>query len=211
MAVIGFAGCSVAQDHGDVQLVAFPTRMNILYRGIDNPVDVAVPGVKCEDLKVSISQGSLEGNGCAYMIHPGDKRETSITMEAKWVGADGKHSSSVEFRVKDIPLPQACFAGACSYLDTITVRYAAAAQGVVARLEGLGFDYRMDVVHYRLQVLRDCTEAFSGTTEGPELSVIMKSFLQHLESDDQLRFSEIRVKFPDSRESEIASLRLIVR
>ena len=211
IAVIGLAGCCVAQAEAEDQLVVSPYYMRTLYRGIDNALEVAVPGVHCKELKVSTSQGTLTGSGCNYQIRPDAGGKSSLKLEATWTLKGEKRSSFVVFSVKDIPLPKACFAGTCSYSDTISIRYATAAQGLIARLEDLGFDYNIDIVHYRLQVLRDFAEVFSGVSEEAQLSLDMHVFLAQSESGDALRFSEINVKFPDRSVREIAPLRILIR
>src|SRR5690606_32336463 len=108
---IGLGLLSYAQDseEGIPQpgMVASATRMNILYRGIDNPVDVAVPGVPCEQLHVTITNGELTGEGCRYMIRPGGGYV--VWLKATWPTPDGLDSSRTSFHVRSIPPPQACF------------------------------------------------------------------------------------------------------
>ncbi|MEM9051863.1 MAG: hypothetical protein AAGC47_07410 [Bacteroidota bacterium] len=46
-------------DVAKPSLVVSPTKMNVLYRGIENPIEISVPGIKQEALTATISTGSL--------------------------------------------------------------------------------------------------------------------------------------------------------
>ena len=75
-----------AQNTSDSFLpVVSATKMNILYAGLPNPVAIAVPGYKSEDLQVSISNGNItEGNlpGEYYVVcpTPGSEAITKVVM-----------------------------------------------------------------------------------------------------------------------------------
>ena len=46
-------------DVAKPSLVVSPTKMNVLYRGIENPIEISVPGIKQEALTATISTGTL--------------------------------------------------------------------------------------------------------------------------------------------------------
>ena len=78
--------------------------MNILYRGMDNPVAIAVPGVKAERVNATISNGIIEKNGQQWIVNPADQDLTIIT-----VSVDNKKVAEKTFRVKNVPNPVAGF------------------------------------------------------------------------------------------------------
>jgi gliding motility-associated protein GldM len=47
-------------------VVVSPTKMNVLYMGVPNPISVSAPGVAASNLHVSISSGSLSGSNGSY-------------------------------------------------------------------------------------------------------------------------------------------------
>jgi len=70
---------------GEAALVVSPTNMNVFYRGLDNPVEVSVPGVDKSALRVSMDGGSISGPGSdgTYNVKPGDGKEATIRVSAK--------------------------------------------------------------------------------------------------------------------------------
>lgn len=190
-------------------MVASVAWQNTLYRGLDNYVEVSVPGVPCEHLHVTMTNGEITGDGCLYAIKPGQQHMTWLM--ATWSTPHGTDSAGTPFRVREIPLPQACFAGSCEDLDSIPVSHIKVAQGVVARLMDFGFDYSLKVVHYRLQILRKCTSVFDGRSSEARLTSEMSAALNDVVGEDQLIISEIQVKNPSGMIQTLAPLRLVAR
>jgi len=85
-------------------------KMNVVYRGVQNPITVSVPGVA--DNVVKATAPGLKKAKCIgkYMMAPGKGREVKITVNAKL--PDGTPiTSSQMFRIKDIPAPVAAVRG----------------------------------------------------------------------------------------------------
>ncbi|MGI9530034.1 gliding motility protein GldM [Lutimonas sp.] len=85
-------------------------KMNVVYRGVQNPITVSVPGVADNAVKASApGLKKIKGIG-KYAMAPGKGREVKITVSAKL--PDGTPiSSSQIFRIKDIPAPVAAVRG----------------------------------------------------------------------------------------------------
>ena len=47
-----------------------PTKMNVFYEGIENPVEISVPGIPSENLNVTISTGKITRRGGGYIVEP---------------------------------------------------------------------------------------------------------------------------------------------
>ncbi len=78
-----------------------PTKMNVFYIGVDNPVDITAAGVASDKVNASISAGSIvkDGKG-GYIV----KVKTPGTVRVS-VTASGKSLGTKEFRVKTVPSP----------------------------------------------------------------------------------------------------------
>lgn len=76
--------------------------MNVVYRGVDNPVSVSLPGVSSNNLKVSATGGTITKNGSGYIIKPGKGTELTVNVGAT-LSSGKKVNSPKKFRVKDIP------------------------------------------------------------------------------------------------------------
>jgi hypothetical protein len=207
---------SFAQDDVDAEwdsdplIVVSPTKLNYIYRGVDNPIDVAVPGVSCEEITVNISHGRLEGKGCVYTVNVRDHTVNELQVIASWIKGGEHLTAAIKFRVKDLPLPNTCFAGSCTDLDTIPVASLKAAQGVVASFAHFGISLRNQVVNYRLRILRECSAVFDGVSNEARLIPEMMIALQGINSGDEVMITEVRAQDPTGTVKELAPLRLIV-
>ena len=129
------------------------TKMNVVYRGIDNPI--AVGGGVGGEINASASSGSLSrtGNG-TYNLRPGEANEVTIS-----VTSGGSSLGSMKFRVKDLPKPVALIR---NVVNGVVSKSALQAAGrVEAEMKDFDFDgVRYDVVGYTFRY-----KTKSGTTK----------------------------------------------
>lgn len=78
-------------------------KMNVVYRGLDNPISISVPGVADRDIKPTLTGNSkMTRTGLGkYMLSPGSGNEVTINVTAK-VG-NKTINTPKKFRIKDIP------------------------------------------------------------------------------------------------------------
>ncbi|WP_196891857.1 type IX secretion system motor protein PorM/GldM [Aureivirga marina] len=94
---------SVIPEPGSAVISA--DKMNVVYRGLDNPMSISIPGLP--DNKVTVNAPGLKKIGTGkYNIKPGQGREVKITASGKLPSGKTVTSSSV-FRIKNIPKPAA--------------------------------------------------------------------------------------------------------
>ncbi len=84
-------------------VVISPTKMNVLYRNVENPLEVSVPGVAPKDLVVN-GPGVTGSNG-KYMADVTKIQGKLLTISVSVRQANGKLSSAgkKEFRIKGLP------------------------------------------------------------------------------------------------------------
>ncbi|MCJ7820834.1 MAG: gliding motility protein GldM, partial [Bacteroidales bacterium] len=100
---------------GAPNVVVSPTAMNVLYQGIQNPMDISVPGVGSDKLSVKMTNGDIKKG--KYKNYRGDwiAQPRSLGQNAQIIvsaNINGKVQNfpPVEFRVRRIPDPVAKFA-----------------------------------------------------------------------------------------------------
>jgi len=79
-------------------------KMNVVYRGLDNPISISVPGVGDKDISSSVpGNNKLKRTGLGkYILNPGSGKEVKINVSAKL--SNGKIINTPKtFRIKDIP------------------------------------------------------------------------------------------------------------
>ncbi len=79
-------------------------KMNVVYRGVANPMSISIPGIPNNKVRAS-APGLRSVSGSKYIMNPGKGR--SVTIVASGTLPDGQPiSSKSEFRIKDIPRPE---------------------------------------------------------------------------------------------------------
>jgi gliding motility-associated protein GldM len=178
-------------------LAVSPTKMNVFYLGVDNPVDVSVSGVPQASVKVNISGGasiSPAGAGGSYIVKPAQIGKCAISVTAT-INGEAKNMGSREFRVKRVPSPVPSLYNVTG--KNVTRGQLATVQGVVAKMpEDFDFDLKIDVVSFTISVVEGgfVREASSSSNRfTPEQRQIMEK----VRSNSRLYITDIRAKAPD--------------
>jgi gliding motility-associated protein GldM len=83
-------------------VVISPTKMNVLYRGVDNPLEISVPGVDPSNLIVSGTGVKKSGSGYMADVTRNKGGELKISVSVR-EGDKTKNMGSKIFRVKNLP------------------------------------------------------------------------------------------------------------
>lgn len=123
-----------------------PTKMNVLYAGLANPLSISVPGISQTNVKVSVTNGRIEQNAKGYVIYP-DKVgvESVVTVNAQIDGVL-KTIGTTPFRVKRVPNPIASVAGKNE--GVISKSQLLAEQGVYAEIPDFDFEMKFTVTSF---------------------------------------------------------------
>lgn len=129
------------------------TRMNVFYRGIDNPFDIGGGGIPKENLTVEMSNGTVSKSGDAFVIRPADLdeqgRKTKVSVYAN-IGGSRRLVGTSEWRVKRVPDPVAQVAGQSG--GPIRKEVFRIQDGVMAILEDFDFDFKYTVTEFEVQI-----------------------------------------------------------
>ena len=142
---------------GEPNVICSPTAMNVMYYGIPNPIDVSVPGVSPNNIKIRVVNGTIstekvknskgENFRGSWSVRPSAERQ-NVQVIVSSTDASGKTMTYApyEFRVKPVPKPEARFAGKNS--GSISRNVAVAQQGVFAVLPDFDFDLQWHVTGF---------------------------------------------------------------
>ncbi len=88
-------------------VVISPSKLNVLYRNVDNPLEISVPGIDPSKIRVSGTGISKVGNGYMANVTGVSGKEMTITVQV--LGDDGqvKQTQSKMFRIKGLPQAEA--------------------------------------------------------------------------------------------------------
>ncbi|WP_179008710.1 type IX secretion system protein PorM/GldM [Winogradskyella forsetii] len=162
-------------------------KMNVVYRGVANPMTISFAGVP--DNKVSASGAGLSkasGTG-KYVMNPGTGREVTINVSATL--DDGtKASDQQTFRIKDIPKPTGTIAGQDGIVKLPKRNLEIGTVG--AKLEDFVFDLPINVTSFKIKVPGQPTVAVAGT----KMNSQAKSAIGRARSGDVVTIFDIEAK-----------------
>jgi hypothetical protein len=168
------------------------TKMNVVYRGIDNPI--AVGGGVGGEISATASSGTLTktGNG-TYNLRPGEAAEVTINVTSA-----GSSLGSMKFRVKDLPKPEAVIRNVVNGLVSKGALLAA------NRVEAEMKDFDFDGVHYDVVGYTFRYKTKSGTTKEAKANSgaftdEIKNAINQSNVGDMFVFTAIQVRGNDGK------------
>lgn len=194
-------------------VVVSPTAMNVLYYGIDNPIDVSVPGVGSDKISVrmtngTIPRGKFQNFRGDFIAKPAEVGKDAQIIVSADVNGRRMDFPPVVFRVRRIPDPVAKFGGLAS--GNIAKEAAMVAPGVVAALDNFEFNLKYEVNSYKMIYY---AQGFANTLEarGPALTEPMKAAIRNLRNGQEFFFTEIRATGPDKITRDLPAIALTIR
>ena len=129
-----------------------PTKMNVFYIGVPNPVSISASGVPLSAVKPSISAGSLtpvSGKPGEFEVRVTTPGEVNVVVMAT-IDKGTKKMGEQMFRVKRIPDPTARIG--FQKPGRISSEVLSSQGGILAVLEGFDFDAKFTVASYKVYI-----------------------------------------------------------
>lgn len=195
---------------GEPALVISPVQMNVFYRGLDNPVEISVPGVGAEKITATCDgcEAFSKGQGGQWNVKPGNGQKATINVVAE-INGEKKQIGNKEFRVKRIPDPIPSFNGKRPTDSTIGRADAQVAPGVRAEMDNFDFNVTVKIKSFRLTV----TKGGSFLEEKSNSNAVtpkMQEILKNAKAGDRIFIEEIKVDMPDGSERKLSPITLKV-
>lgn len=168
-------------------------KMNVVYRGVSNPMSISFAGVADNNVTASAPGLSKAGGVGKYVMRPGGGSEVTINVSAKL--PDGKMVSDKKvYRIKNIPAPQGAIAGTIG--STKGSKSRLEVSQVQALLQDFDFDLNLKVVQFTFKVQGQP----SITVNGDRVSnnPACKAALARVTRGDLVTISEIKTKLEGS-------------
>jgi len=182
-----------------------PTKMNVFYIGVDNPVKITVAGVQPQDVIASMDGGELtKSDAPNYVVRVKTPGTAKITVSAK---VDGKTMPMgvEEFRVRRIPDPIPTVGG--QKLPTkVPIAKIRSTAGLVALLENFEFEARYNIISYKMMYKPKSDDIVDDVASGPLFSDKMKAFMGRAKPKDIILFDEIKAMGPDGVPRKLGQL-----
>ncbi len=166
-------------------------KMNVVYRGVVNPMTISFAGVSDDKVNASAPGLSKSGKAGKYNISPGSGTEMTIQVSATL--PDGsKVSDKKPFRIKNIPAPVGAIGGNVG-TDKGSKSRLEVSQ-VSAKLEDFDFDVNLNVVQFSFKVPGQPTVIVNGDRVNGQC----KAALARASRGDQVIIQDIKTKLVGS-------------
>lgn len=201
---------SYAFDHkymvATPSLVVSPTKMNVFYKGLENPISVSVSGMASEKLNVRV-----QGGGCQvkktkageYEIIPSSKsQDKTVKVIVSSTDPGSKPFKPYEFRLKRVPKPIPFFSGATGSVD-MKLSKLRNAKFISAKLEDFLFDLKYRVIQFEMFV---SVGGKSSTlkAKGGRLTGQMTNILKKMKPGQTVIFQKVVAKMDKAGAEKVA-------
>jgi gliding motility-associated protein GldM len=192
-----------------------PTKMNVLYKDLQNPISISVPGVPLGNITPTCTNGTIykdesvaEGN---WIVEPDELdyngENTKIIVNAELNG-EMKEMGEMVFRVKKVPDPVAQVAGMTS--GTIGQERLALQGGVMAVLEDFDFDLSFQVTSFDMSVPTSGGMTTTLQSNSWAFTNEQKKLLNSLGTGDRVSFENIKAKIEGDEDDQERQLSPII-
>jgi gliding motility-associated protein GldM len=205
---------------GESNVVVSPTAMNVLYRGIPNPIDISVPGVGADKIRVDMRNGKI-GKGQVknykgetfpgtYVAEPSVDAPAPTAQIIVTAEINGKQTPLAprEFRVRDVPDPVASFAGKQGE-GIVPKGEIVAQEACFAVLKDFDFELRFTVTEFNLS-FNDKGFDLNAASTNNRITPEQKALLSKLTKGKKLYVEKVKATGPDKKIRTLAPIIITV-
>jgi gliding motility-associated protein GldM len=162
-------------------------KMNVVYRGVTNPMTISFAGISDNNVSAS-APGLSKGSGVGkYNINPGTGRELTINVTGTL--PDGsKVSDKATFRIKDIPKPTGTISGQDGLVKL--PRNSVEIGTIGAMLDDFDFELPIQVTSFKFKVPGQPSVSVNGT----KLNSQAKNALRKARRGDNVQIFDIKAQ-----------------
>lgn len=162
-------------------------KMNVVYRGLPNPITVSFAGIGDNNVTASAPGLSSAGGKGKYNLNPGAGTEVTVVATGKM--NDGKTVSDKKvFRIKNIPAPLGTIGGQTGVQKGAKSRLEVSTIG--ATLPDFLYDLNFEVVQFALKVPGQAAIVVNGN----KVDSRCRAALSRAKAGDQVTVSDIKTR-----------------
>lgn len=192
--------------------------MNVLYAGIDNPIEISVPGVPMNEVTATMSNGSLVKNGDRWIAKPtAVGSDAVITVNAQM---DGRNLTmgTTKFRVRQLPDPspyidykgangaESRFKGGRGFPKASLL----ASPGIGAAIDDGLLNIQFKVLSFETVFFDSMGNAIPEVSNGAQFSQRQKDSFKRLSRGKRFYISRVKAVGPDGITRDLAPIEVIV-
>ena len=192
----------VAAQETGIDAVVSPVKMNVMYLGMANPIEIAVPGVASDKITATVSNGTIKKVADLWEVSPGDAGECVVS-----VLVDNKKVADKLFRIKLVPNPVAVFAG--SYTGRIAKDIALKTEVLDAELINFDWDLKFNIQSFKF-LCSDGKYDYEEVSKGNKLTDKMRSLITDRKTGQNIVFKDIVAVGPDGKTRNLSPVILVL-
>jgi len=186
---------------GESQTVISASKMNVLYVGLDNNIEISMSGVGPDRIQASMTNGTITRSGNEWIAKPNASGNATITATAT---VDGKPMKGEQlYRVKMVPMAIAKVGGRAG--GVIDKNVLVAQSGVNAELEDFLYDLRFVVTQFNVVAVTTAGEQAQSSSSAA-FTDQQKALINRLTKGQKVFITGIKARGP----SGVQDLRDIV-
>ncbi len=193
-------------------LVVSPTKMNVFYKGLANPVEISAAGMSPADLTLSVSGCQVKTISKAegkYEVIPSDNlksKEVNVAVRAS--GPNAPNFKPIKYRIKPVPLPVASYMGKKGSFK-MSKAQASSGQFVSAVLEDFLFDLKFRVTSYKM-VVSSGGKSTTYPGKGNRITPQMKSTMNKMRKGQNIIIKDIVAQRSDGGPKKALESNIII-
>ncbi len=165
-------------------------KMNVVYKGVENPLSISVPGIPDNKVKVSIPGANFKKvKPGHYLVNVTNYKGRNIEIVVSWKLPNGQTKTDRKtFRVKNIPAPLGTISGQDGYVKLPKRNIEIGTVG--AKLSNFVFDVKLIVTSFDFKAPGQPTIHVNGT----RLNQRAKSALRRVRKGQTVQIFNIKAK-----------------
>jgi len=185
-------------------LVVSPTKMNVFYVGVDNPVSISIAGVPGDKISPSITNATIrKQRDGEYIVNPKRPGNSLISVRAEIDGVN-KNMGTSPFRVKALPDPVVKVAGKKG--GKISRNVFSAQTGVFADMEDFDFDLEFKITEFTVSTTDKGGYFIGQSTKGNVFTKGQKDLMKDLRRGQRVNIEDVKAIGPDGKVRNLAPI-----
>ena len=196
----------------EANAVISPTKMNVFYRGVDNPVSISASGVTESAVVPRITAGKIikvsPGN---YIVQPGPREESSKIRV--FADVDGKESfmGEMDFRVLNLPDPTAIVQGLPKGSGFMSLSNLTRLQQVEAVADDFLFEVDFTVTGFKVNVIGSGGINRIEESTSAEFTSAQKEIFRSMRAGQRVFIEDIEATGPDGIKRVLNNITIKIR
>ncbi len=188
------------------------TGMNVFYRGIPNPVAISAGGVAERDVVATISSGKITRiKAGVYEVKPGPRNDIATISVYANIDGSRKLMNRMDFRVYDLPKPDAIVKGISGSEGALTVGQLSKLKIVEAEAKDFVFEVDYQVESFEVAFQGQGNIWSSMASGNNRFTSDQKGIFRQLKTGQRIMIEKIRASGPDGKIRTLNNITITVR